>query len=127
MTCQFRASEIGPTSTPSLPRRWQDVQSFLKTASPGGSFALDAQSRAIRVDDGLPGLGLMSEDGLRPGLNRSTAATSSCCRRAGSISAGGTQPSSREESNEAVQPVRLRSTSRMAPPDLRRVPLPIAN
>ena len=60
----FRVARSGPTSTPSLPRRWHEAHSFLKTDAPAARSPVMRECAAIRVDDRLSGLVFVGEDSL---------------------------------------------------------------
>ena len=73
MICRSSAARSGPTSTPSFPRRWHEAHSFLKTVAPAAWSPLDSECRAKRVDDRLPGLALVGEDGFCASPERSAS------------------------------------------------------
>ncbi len=83
----------------------------------GDAVALVAERRrGNESTTACRGRALVREDRLARGLaDAGLRRDSNCWRRAGSISAGGTQPSSSAESSDDVQPSRLKSASRIAP------------
>lgn len=109
-----RAAKSGPTSTPSFPRRWHEAQSFLNTTALFDRSPTIASAGRNESTTALRNCAWCAKTASARARSESEPRrVSSRCRRAGSISPGGTHVSSSAESRDDIHAGRLSKVSRI--------------